>query len=167
MAALCVLLLAACCFDYRKKKIPNYLIIVIAFTCLLWRFGTEGIRGAAGCVLQALAVGGILYPLYRIGAIGAGDIKLFGVTAGFLPFKKVFLFLFVSLLIAAMISLVKLFRYGNMAKRLRYLTEYLADVYQSGRWRLYLEEDADSPDIRLCLSGPVFFSLLLYLGGVF
>ncbi len=167
MAALCVLLLAACCFDYRKKKIPNVLTAATALTGLSWRFLTEGAQGAAFFLLQAFVVGGALYPLYKIGAVGAGDIKLFGVTAGFLPFRKIFFFLFVSLLIAAMISFGKLCRYGNIAERLRYFAEYLADVSKSGRWRLYLDEDTYRPDIRLCLSGPVLISLLLYLGGVF
>ena len=167
MAALCVLLLAACYCDYRKKKIPNYLIVAMAFTGVVWHFLMAGVPGAAICVLQMVLIGGILYPLFKIGAVGAGDVKLFGVTAGCLPFEKIFVFFFVSLLIAAMISLVKLWQYGNLSERLHYLMEYLADVWKSGSFRLYLENGVDSPDIRLCLSGPVLLGLLLYMGGVY
>lgn len=167
MAALCVLLSAACYCDYRKRKIPNYLIVAMALTGVIWRFLITGVSGAAVCVLQMVLIGSILYPLFKVGAVGAGDVKLFGVTAGCLPFEKIFFFFFVSLLIAAMISLVKLLQYGNWKERLQYLMEYLADVWKSGSWQLYLENGVDSPDIRLCLSGPVFLSLLLYLGGVY
>lgn len=167
LAALCVLLLAACFYDYRKKKIPNYLIVAMALTGVVWRFLMAGVSGAAVFALQTVLIGSILYPLFKIGAVGAGDVKLFGVTAGCLPFEKIFVFLFVSLLIAAIISLVKLWQYGNLRERLHYLTEYLTDVWKSSNFRLYLENGVDSPDIRLCLSGPVFLSLLLYLGGVY
>ena len=167
LAALCVLLMAACYCDYRKKKIPNYLIVAMVLTGVVWRFLVAGLSGAAVCVLQMAVIGGILFPLFKIGAVGAGDVKLFGVTAGCLPFEKIFVFLFVSLLIAAIISLVKFWYYGNLCERLKYFMEYLTDVWKSGSWRLYLENEADSPDLRLCLSGPVLLGLLLYMGGVY
>lgn len=167
MAALCFLLTAACYYDYRKRKIPNHLIALMALTGAVWRFLMSGPPGAVLSVFQMVLIGGILYPLFKIGAMGAGDVKLFGVTAGFLPFEKIFVFLFVSLLIAALISLVKLLKNGNFRERLQYFTEYMADVRKSGSWGLYLEDGVDCPDIRICLSGPVFLGLLLYLGGVF
>lgn len=167
MAALCILLLAACYCDYRKKRIPNYLIIMMALTGVLWRFLMSGLSGAMVCVLQMVVVGSIFYPLFKIGTLGAGDVKLFGVTAGCLPFEKIFLFLFVSLLIAAIFSLVKLLKYGNLWERLQYLMEYLTDICRTGSWRLYLGNGADSSDFGLCLSGPVLLSLLLYMGGVY
>lgn len=167
MAALCVLLAAACWCDYRKKKIPNYLIVAMILAGVPWRFLEEGPWAAAQFVFQAILIGGLLYPLFKIGVLGAGDVKLFGVAAGYLPFNKIFLFLFVSLLIAAIISLVKLCHNNYFGERLHYLAEYFADVLISGSWRLYLENGKDSPDIRLCLSGPAFLSLLLYLGGIY
>lgn len=167
MAALCVLLAAACCFDYRKKKIPNYLIVAIVFTGVLWRSWEEGVGGAALFLSQAVLVGGLLYPLFKISAVGAGDVKLFGAAAGYLPFQKIFVFLFVSLLIAAIISLVKLWQNNNFKERLHLLMEYLANVLTNGSWRSYPESGIDNPVIGTCLSGPALVSLLLYLGGAY
>ena len=167
MAALCVMLAAACWYDYRKKRIPNYLIMAMILIGVPWRFLEENPWAAAQFVLQVILIGGLLYPLFKIGTMGAGDVKLFGVAAGYLPFDKIFFFLFVSLLIAAIISLIKLWQNNNFCERLHYLAEYFADVLKSGSWRLYLENGKDSPEIRLCLSGPAFLSLLLYLGGIY
>lgn len=166
MAALCVLLTAACWYDYRKKKIPNALIIATLIFGAGWRLRTEGIVGVVSYLGQAVMVIIPLYFLFRIGVVGAGDIKLFGVTAGFLPFKKIFLFLFVSLLVAAMVSLLKLWNNKNMGKRLHHMAGYLSDVMRSG-WRLYPESGLDLPEAGICLSGPILVSLLLYLGGVY
>ena len=121
----------------------------------------------AAFAAQAVMVICLLYFFFRLGTLGAGDVKLFGVTAGFLPFKKILVFLFFSLLIAAIISLIKLWKKNYFWERMQYLAGYLTDVWKSGRWRLYLENKEDNSDVEICLSGPILFSLLLYLGGVY
>ena len=166
MAALCAMLMAACWYDYRKKKIPNLLILAVFILGVGWRLWREGITGSLFYLGQTAAVLIPMYFLFQIGVVGAGDVKLFGVTAGFLPFNKLFLFLFVSLLIAAMLSLIQLINHKNLVKRLRHLACYLADVMRSG-WALYPESGMELPEVAICLSGPILVSLLLYLGGVY
>ena len=167
MSVLCVLLMIACGYDYRKRRIPN---LLVAFM-LLWGVGLQLCRngpvGIFGFLVRAVCVMGVLYPLFKIGAVGAGDVKLFGVTAGFLPFQKVFLFLFMSLLIAAIISLYKLMKMKNLRECLGYFCNYLRGVQRIGRWQLYLPKPAERCRRSICLSGPVLLSVLLCLGGVY
>jgi len=124
-----------------------------------------------GSVLLFLVITAIvvicLYPLYKIGALGAGDVKLFGVCAGYFPETKVFSFLFCSLLVAAMISLVKLLLEHNVKERLCYFADYIFEVFHSGCWSLYIENERDYRRTGICLAGPVLCSVLLYLGGVY
>lgn len=167
MAALCILLTAACGYDYRRKKIPNFLIAFMAVTGVGWRFWESGIYGALSYFGETVLIMSLLYPFFKIGSIGAGDVKLLGVSAGYLPFSKILIFLFISLLISAMISLLKMWKESNIRERFRYLTAYLADVAKSGRWKLYLENDTEKRAVGICLSGPVLISILLYLGGVY
>lgn len=167
MAALCVLLTVACGYDYRKRKLPNYLIAVMAFVGIGWRFCREGPCGVPYYLSGMLIMMCLMYPFFKIGAIGAGDVKLLGVTAGFLPFDKIFLFLFVSLLIAAVISFIKLWKEKNYGERIRFLYRYLSRVLRSGRWQLYLKEPEERYKLGVCLSGPVLLSVLLYLGGIY
>ena len=61
---------------------------------VLIRWQKEGIGGLCAYVGAVLLMGAFLYPFFRIGALGAGDVKLFGVTAGYLPFEKIFYFSF-------------------------------------------------------------------------
>lgn len=167
MAALCVLLLAACGYDYKSRRIPNYLVLTAAFWGVLWRQWGEGAFGVASYLGQAVLVMALVYPLYRTGSFGAGDAKLLGVTAGYLPFGKILAFLFCSLLIAAIFSLVKMWKGKNFGERIHYLSGYLSGVVRSGSWHLYLENERDRQAAGICLSGPVFISILLYLGGVY
>ncbi|MGN0167425.1 MAG: prepilin peptidase [Acetatifactor sp.] len=167
MAALCVILTVACGYDYRKKKIPNYLIVVAAFLGVGWRFYGEGWIGIPVYLGEMLCITCLMYPLFKIGAIGAGDVKLLGVTAGFLPFQKIFLFLFTSLLVAAVISILKLWKEKNYGERFRFLFRYLEETMRSGTWQLYLYDQMERYRLGICLSGPVLVSVLLYLGGVY
>ncbi len=167
MAALCILLTAACSYDYRRKRIPNFLIAFMAVLGVGWRFWESGVYGALSYLGEAVLIMCLLYPFFKIGSIGAGDVKLLGVSAGYLPGSRILMFLFVSLLISAMISLFKMWMESNMRERLRYLFAYLADVARSGSWHLYLENEREKQAVGICLSGPVLLSVLLYWGGVY
>lgn len=134
---------------------------------VLWRFSREGAMAAVSYAGAAALVMCLLYFLFKLGAVGAGDVKLLGVTAGYLPFKKILVFLFLSLLIAAVVSLVKMVRKGYFLERLSYFFDYVKDVVNSGRFKLYLNNEQDRGEVGICLSGPVLASVLLYLGGIY
>lgn len=167
MAILCVLLTVACGCDYRKGKIPNGLLLLMLLFGVGWRFGREGPGGLLCCLGQMLCIICVTYPFFKISALGAGDVKLFGVTAGFLPFQKLFSFLFVSMLVAAMISLCKLIKNKNLKERLRFFLCYLLEVAQSGRWLPYRQKPQEESRQGICMSGPVLAGVLLYLGGIY
>ena len=167
LATRCVFLVAACGYDYKDKRIPNYLVTWMAILGVGWRFWDEGAAGVLSYLGQAMLIMGLLYPLFRIGSFGAGDVKLLGVTAGYLPISKILAFLMCSMLIAAMISLVKMWKKNDFGERMRYLAGYLTAVARSGSWQLYLEDREERHNAGICLSGPVLISVLLYLGGVY
>lgn len=167
MAALCVFLAVACGCDYRCRKIPNGLIAVTAVLGMARRLWNGGAGGLFAYLAAAAVVTALMYPFFRIGGLGAGDVKLFGVTAGYLPFEKVLTFLFFSLLVTAIISLFKMWKEDNFGERMRYLSEYLADVAGNGGWRLYMKNGVDEPAAGVCMAGPMLVSVLLCWGGVY
>jgi prepilin peptidase CpaA len=76
---LCVALIAAAVIDYRKLKVPNKLTFPMIFTG--WAFGLVatlcGWTGGLGAaVLLTFAGLGLLLPVYMIGGMGAGDVKM-------------------------------------------------------------------------------------------
>lgn len=167
MAVLCFLLAVACCYDYSKGKIPNLLILIMFVVG--WGYGAVygGLREAILFPVECVGVMLLLYPLFKIGALGAGDVKLYGICAGYLPRDKFLNFLFLSLLIAAMISLIKMIKESNAIERLSYFCEYVQGVVQSGNFRLYIENEKERGASSICLTGPIFCSVLLYLGGIY
>ena len=141
---LCILLAIACCFDYKTHRIPNWLIVCCMFAGLGYRLISGGHKGVLEYLASALLTTILLYFVFWIGAIGAGDVKMLGVCAGFFPWNKVLYFLFFALMI-----------------------EYLWDVFRCGRWKLYFAGEREGAGAGICMAGPVFCSALMYMGGMY
>jgi prepilin peptidase CpaA len=68
--------LAAAYYDFRWRKIPNWLILpalVLGLAANLWLRGLPGLALSLGGFLFAAA---IYFPIYLLKGIGAGDVKL-------------------------------------------------------------------------------------------
>ena len=164
---MCVLLAVACGFDYKTHRIPNGLIVCCLLSGMGYRIVADGGRGILEYLVSTLVVTMLFYFFFWIGAVGAGDVKILGVCAGFFPWNKVIYFLFFALVIAAVLALGKMYRERNLRERLYYLGEYLWDVLRCGRWKLYFAGEREETKAGICMAGPVFCSALMYMGGMY
>lgn len=94
--------------DIRSTKISNRLIVCGYLLGLVIRIMGNGWRGAIDFLFCISLPVILLYLLFLMRALGAGDIKLFSVAGGFLTMKELVLLVFVSILVGAMISIAKL-----------------------------------------------------------
>lgn len=167
MAIFLMLLVLACYFDYRSHRIPNWLVVLLLPVMVVKQYleqGTVGVCKALGIMVLIMF---LWYPLFRIGTIGAGDIKLFGVCSGILPPSKILSFLFFSLVVAGIFSLAGIIQKKNAGERICYFLSYLQDVITGRQWRLYITDRKERERVGVCMAGPVLISLLLYWGGVY
>ncbi|MCH5275597.1 MAG: prepilin peptidase [Lachnospiraceae bacterium] len=174
---------AACYFDYRRDKIPNALIGLGMLTGILYRgylFYVDYLPGDGNVLLGlgwtmmlqllgAAAIIVIFYPLYKLGMLGAGDVKLFGLLGFFMKGRECTVCLVGGLAIAALIGVVKLLGQGNFRERMQYFCSYMTDVIRHRAFRLYLEDVGQQEKRRasLHMAGTVLLSVLLHLGGVY
>ena len=87
MCAPIVLLLAvAAIIDWRTRRIPNWLTFTLVLSGLAQSF-TAGAMVSPSNAMFGLLAGFVLgFPLYALGAVGAGDVKLLaGIGAWFGP----------------------------------------------------------------------------------
>lgn len=78
-------MLAACYYDLRYRRIPNKLLLFCLLTGLLTYF-TNNWNWLAGFILSLCSMGiAFIFMLvpYKMGQIGAGDVKLFASLAVF------------------------------------------------------------------------------------
>ena len=66
----------AAVLDVRWRRIPNWLVLIAFGTGLLSNLLRAGASGAMLALLGAALGMLLLLPFYRLGAVGAGDVKL-------------------------------------------------------------------------------------------
>lgn len=69
-------LVVAAAIDGWKLKVPNWLTYPLIFSGWIYSGMTLGWEGAGWSVVGTVAGIGMLLPLYAIGGMGAGDVKL-------------------------------------------------------------------------------------------
>ncbi len=102
-----VLTLAAI-YDAREERIPNKLILAGLLTGLGFCLQEAGVGGIIHFVWKALWPVSVLFVLFLIRAIGAGDIKLFSVISVFLSTEDTAYIIVASFLIGAFVSLLRI-----------------------------------------------------------
>lgn len=165
---LLLLLLLAALADLKTDRIPNGFVvlgIVIGILGSLW-LGSD-IRHIAVSMLLAFL---LLYPLFKIGAMGAGDVKVFMMIGSFVEVKELLMILVISFVIGALCSLLKLLSEHNGRERLYYFLSYISEIARTRRWRLYGEHTVqDYKQYRrnkIHFTIPVLFSVALRIGGM-
>lgn len=167
---LLVILVVATIMDLCFDKIYNEWIlvgIVTGLVCAVWQNGEKGFFPA---VISMTIPIFLLYPLFMIGCLGAGDIKLLAVVGCFLTIEETVMCLGISFLIGAVLSLLKMFAKRNFLQRMRYLLSYVLDVFQSGEWKFYEEDIKDrkkKQEGKIHFALPILLGVLLYEGGLY
>lgn len=112
------ILSGAMVLDCFTKKIPNVLIVIgllngCFYRILLARAGPVDLIKAVAAILVVFIVS---YPLYKLKALGAGDIKLLCVIAAYLGAIVTFKILLSALYFGAILGLISLLFHRNKNK---------------------------------------------------
>jgi prepilin peptidase CpaA len=90
-------------FDFRWRRIPNWLVvatIVLSFVWHTWTGGWDGLLMSGAGLLVGVA---LLLPLYLLKGMGAGDVKFFAAIGTALTFKHILtVFVFAALIAGGM-----------------------------------------------------------------
>lgn len=161
---LLILLLAVIC-DFYKGKIPNILILAGAligtiFLCYGCDLG-EILTHIPGILFPVI----VLFPLYKIGTIGAGDLKLFSILGFYFTFFETLFCMFGAFWIGAVISLFVLLWHRNLQERIEFFVNYLKECFSSGQFQYYYlkSNEEENRKTRIHFSLPIFISVILYL----
>ena len=173
MIALLMILIAAVYTDYSQNRIPNWIIVfgLISGCFISYIYGGIGmlLEGLLGMVLPIV----LLYPVFVIGGMGAGDLKLFAVVGSYLGIKGITISFVSAFIVGATISLVKMLCFRNFKERIYYFFSYLSDLFIEGKWQLYetskgqsSEESLEFPKHKIHFALPIFLGVAIYLGGI-
>jgi prepilin peptidase CpaA len=131
---LLALLVVAAIIDYRTWRIPNLLTGGGIVFALLYNLSVAPmLRPDPGLVPLGLLFGGCaLLPLYAMGVMGAGDVKLMAMVGAFLGLGATAWALLFSIVSAGVLGLVHAGARGLGAELIRNVGERLAAMVWSG-----------------------------------
>lgn len=144
MVTLYLLGAVACLFDYRCRRIPNAIIVLMFAWGMFYHSLKTGLGGAGFYVLRAVCCILFLFLFFLLRGLGAGDVKLLAVMSGFLPGGELLFFLFLSFLFALFFALVPFCRGAGTENRLH---------------KLWLGQCTGTGSV--CLTGPILLSFLV------
>lgn len=79
-----IVALVGAVLDLRFRKIPNWLTLSAALLGLLLNFSFSGFQGLVSATLGLIAGFFLLFFVYLLGGMGAGDVKLMAAIGAFL-----------------------------------------------------------------------------------
>ncbi len=167
MYCLCPLLLVACIFDFKRRKIPNPIILVVFLTGIARYIFHQDYEGILFGLFMGLVFLVASFPLYRVGTFGAGDLKLICACSMYFRDSHYFLFIVLSLLCAGIIALFKMAYLKNFRERFSYLFEYLVSFMTIKRTEAYFSEGFIPKDVGICMAFPIFLGSLPGLWGLY
>lgn len=127
-------------YDVFYWKIGNMIIIIGLAIGSIYVFHEQKIGDSIlGLLLPAI----ILFPLFYIHALGAGDIKLFSMI-GYIYGRNFTISLITkALLFGAALSLIQIVRFGNLKIRMQYFFRYLFNCLKNHKTEIYYDEKKD------------------------
>ncbi|MFC9707130.1 prepilin peptidase [Paenibacillus sp. NPDC056933] len=154
--------IAAFVTDVRSMKIPNRLTVPVTaagfLAHIIWG-GWEGFLFSA----VGFSVGfGVLLLMYMIGAVGAGDVKLFGGMGAWTGLVFGIHVIIYSVLYAGVIGLVILLFRRDSAKRIRGMAGNLTGFFMLGSLKLVNKEKTLKFPFMLAVL-PGFISAYIYM----
>lgn len=158
-----LLLLIATATDLRTGKVSNRLICLGISTGILfqiWEFGIEGLVRSAVQIFFPVIV---LFLLFLMRALGAGDIKLFSMIGSIWNFKVLCDCMIFSFLTGAVISLMKLLYQRNLLTRLIYFCQYVRTSMEEKRLGIY-DRHSDGKQNTICFTTAIWIGFCFAMG---
>lgn len=116
-----ITLIVAAWIDGKELRVPNWITFPMAFTGLAWHAYSGGMgEWAEGGFCGSLAGMGMgllcLLPIYAVGGMGAGDVKLMaGMGAWLASANQTWEAFCVSVFVGAFMAIIMMWRKGNLA----------------------------------------------------
>ena len=114
---LLVIFVSAVVTDFRERRISNRLMALGLVIGLILRILGEGGIGIVHFLVNISIPVILLFLLFQLRALGAGDIKLFSVVGGFLELRQLFAVMIVAFIAASVIGFGKLLYHRLSAKK--------------------------------------------------
>lgn len=148
--------------DFKSMKISNRLILTGLLLSLAFGFLTYGMSQIPYILLNISFPVIILYLFYLLGALGAGDIKLFSIIGGFTNLKTLTSCMVAAFIAGAVIGIIKMLYNHNLQFSLFKGQQFVKGLFL-GNVSSYRETMAEERNL-MHFSPAILFGLLAAMG---
>lgn len=121
----------AAVIDSRENRIPNEIVIIIGIAGIIFQLWNSDIFHTLQCIGICIIAGIAMYQLYIVGAMGAGDVKLYSLLPLY-SFRRHILQLYLLVFcVGAVLGLVKLFFTSDGRSRINHFVDVLKSCISS------------------------------------
>lgn len=160
--ALLVIALRSDIRSYKIKNIVTLTFIIIGMFTNTIAYGYEGfIDSSLGGIIPLL----LLFILYALKMLGAGDIKLFSALGAVFGAKYIFEILAYSFIAGGIIALILVIVRKNAKDRIMHLYNYLKSLILTLRFIPYTEFDNKEDNGKFPFAYAVFFGTIVFILG--
>ncbi|WP_105619046.1 prepilin peptidase [Vallitalea okinawensis] len=111
--------------DYKEYKVKNkYLLLTVLIACI-YHGTTTGLQGSIKTFFNVFIPIIILFPLFMLKMLPAGDIKLFGTIAAIMGTVFTINAFILTIFIAGIGAIILMFVHNNFFERMTYLGRYI------------------------------------------
>lgn len=112
----CVILIVAAYIDGKELRVPNWITYPMVFSGLIYCTWMSGWSGLGAGILGMFVGLACLLPLYSVGGMGAGDVKLMAGVGAWLGWKTTVFAFAVSTVVGAIMAVIMVLYRGNIMK---------------------------------------------------
>ncbi|WP_051305713.1 A24 family peptidase [Desulfogranum mediterraneum] len=117
--ALLIVLFICAVFDYRFRRIPNFLTFPTLITAITFHFLSAGTNGLLFSTMGMLTAFALFLIPYATGGMGAGDVKLMSAVGAALGWKNTLISILFITLTGGVIALLLTIRRKTLKRTLR------------------------------------------------
>lgn len=154
-------LILAALDDWKNYRVRNSIILGglgTGFIINVIEYGITGFLSWIGGVIFPVV---LLWVLFLIKTIGAGDIKLLSVVGGFLGIHFVFKSIIIAFLIGAIMSVFQMIRQNSLITRLQYLAKYVSHFISTRKIESYYLAERDGRNCVIHFSIAIVISVFI------
>lgn len=153
-------------YDIKEHRVPNKLVFVGIADAFLLCLLDGGVISCARAFISMMVPFVLLFPVYVLGMIGAGDIKFLCMLSVLLNWGQTLYLIFYACVLGSIWSLVRMLRNKSLIRRFQYFKDYVISFStQTGVKKYFSPEGGYEDTIAFAL--PIGISYILHLGGMY
>lgn len=148
---LSIVLVVAAVIDGWMLKVPNWITFPLIASGWVYSFAHGGLPGLGWSFLGSFVGLMLLFVLYSVGGMGAGDVKLLAGIGAWVYVEHTFNIFAATTIIGAIMAVIMVAWTGNWSKHTRQFGSILRDFFKVGDTEVLFQQAAERKSRMLLL----------------